>query len=170
METSGLGPRSLAAWVKAGTGPSSCINLRLLSEEFRRVFLSFVLAQFALGIWYIISFLLASRRYCSGCLGIAEEYGKLYFSGYVYFRWCNALYNSGFSAWRRTPFLKRCFSIRFEWRSVPSRCFGCSVALRGTHLETLDFLLRVSRVELHMMMMDLFFAAQYGIFRLPLRS
>ena len=60
METSGLGPRSLAAWVKAGTGPSSSVSLRLLVEEFRRVFLSFVLAQFALGIWYIISFVLAS--------------------------------------------------------------------------------------------------------------
>ena len=61
------------------------------------------------------------------------------FSGDVYFRWCNALYNSGymffggfgriytFSTWRRTRFLKRCFSIRLEWRSVPSRCFGCSL-------------------------------------------
>ena len=161
VETSGLGPRSLAAWVKAGTEPSSCISLRLLLEEIRRDFLSFVLAQFALGIWYIISFVFASGSYCSGRLGIAEEYGNLDFSGDAYFRWCNALYNSGymffgcfgriytFSTWRRTRFLKRCFSIRFEWRSVPSRCFGCSLALRGSHLETLDFLLRVSRVELH---------------------
>ena len=89
VETSGLGPRSLAAWVKAGTGPSSCVSLRLLLEEFRRVFLSFVLAQFALGIWYIISF--ATGSYCSAHLGIAEEYGNLDFSGDVYFRWCNAL-------------------------------------------------------------------------------
>ena len=44
--------------MKAGTGPSSCVSLRLLVEEFRRVFLSFVLAQFALGIWYIISLVL----------------------------------------------------------------------------------------------------------------
>ena len=66
VETSGLGPRSLAAWVKAGTGPSSCVSLRLLVEEFRRVFLSFVLAQFALGIWYIISFVLASGCYVPG--------------------------------------------------------------------------------------------------------
>ena len=66
VETSGLGPRSLAAWVKTGTGPSSCVSLRLLVEEFRRVFLSFVLAQFALGIWYIISFVLASGSYVPG--------------------------------------------------------------------------------------------------------
>ena len=32
---------------------------------------------------------------------------------------------------------------------MPSRCFGCSLALRGSHLETLDFFLRVSRVEVH---------------------
>ena len=76
METSGLGPRSLAAWVKAGTGPSSCVSLRLLVEVFRRVFVSFVLAQFALGIWYIISFVLASGSHCSGRLGIAEEHGN----------------------------------------------------------------------------------------------
>ena len=35
----------------------------------------FVLAQFALGIWYIISFVFASGSHCSGRLGIAEEYG-----------------------------------------------------------------------------------------------
>ena len=34
VETSGLGPRSLAAWVKAGTGPSSCVSLRELLEAF----------------------------------------------------------------------------------------------------------------------------------------
>ena len=66
VETSGFEPRSLAAWVKAGTGPSSCVSLRLHVEEFRRVFLSFVLAQFALGIWYIISFVLASGSYVPG--------------------------------------------------------------------------------------------------------
>ena len=45
-----------------------------------------------------------------------------------------------FSTWRRTRFLKRCFSIRFEWRSVPSRCFDCSLALRGSHFDTLEVL------------------------------
>ena len=38
VETSGLGPRSLAAGVKAGTGPLSCVSLRLLLDEFLRVF------------------------------------------------------------------------------------------------------------------------------------
>ena len=68
-------------------------------------------------------------------------------------QWIHALrqYSGGFgrnytfSTWRQTRFLKRCFPIRFEWRSVPSRCFGCSLALRGSHMGTLDFLLRVSR-------------------------
>ena len=69
VETSGLRSRSLAAWVKAG--PSSCVSLRLLLEEFLRAFLSFVLAQFALGIWYFISFVFASGSHCSGCLGVA---------------------------------------------------------------------------------------------------
>ena len=34
----------------------------------------FVLAQFALGIWYIISVVLVSGSPCSGCLGVAYEY------------------------------------------------------------------------------------------------
>ena len=51
-------------------GASSCVSLRLLLEEFRRVFLSFVLAQFVLGIWFIISFVLASGSSCSGRLGV----------------------------------------------------------------------------------------------------
>ena len=59
METSGLGPRSLAAWVKAGTGPSSCVSLRLLVEEFRRVFLrssplSLLLAVIVPGVWVLL--------------------------------------------------------------------------------------------------------------------
>ena len=145
VETSGLGPRSLAAWVKAGTGPSSCVSLRLLLEEFRCVFLSFVFAQFALGIWYIISFVLASGSYCSARFPLVCN--ALYKSGYMFFGSFGRIYT--FSTWRQTLFLKRCFSIRFEWRSVPSRCFGCSLALRGSHLETLDFFLRVSWVELH---------------------
>ena len=33
-ETSGLGSRSLAAWVMAGTMPSSCVSLRMVLEEF----------------------------------------------------------------------------------------------------------------------------------------
>ena len=34
VETSGLGSRSLAAWVMAGTEPSSCVSRRMLLEEF----------------------------------------------------------------------------------------------------------------------------------------
>ena len=34
VETSGLVSRSLAAWVMAGTGPSSCVSLRTLLKEF----------------------------------------------------------------------------------------------------------------------------------------
>ena len=62
--------------MKAGAGPSSCVSLRLLLGEFRSVFLSFVLALFALGIWCLISFVPVSGSHCSGRLGIAEEYGK----------------------------------------------------------------------------------------------
>ena len=34
----------------------------------------FVLAQFALGFWYIISVILVSGSPCSGCLGVAYQY------------------------------------------------------------------------------------------------
>ena len=51
VETSGLGPRSLAAWVKAGTGPRHASAY----DYFWKPFLFFVLVQFALGVWYIIS-------------------------------------------------------------------------------------------------------------------
>ena len=94
--TSGLRSRSLAAWVKAGTGPSSCVSLRLLLEEFLRVFLSFVLAQFALGNWYIISFVLASGSHCSGCLGVAYVYVNWILREMTFLRGCNAWYNSGY--------------------------------------------------------------------------
>ena len=124
-------------------GPSSCVSLCLLSSK---NFLSFVLAQFALGIWCIISVVLVSGSYCSGRLSIAEVCGNLDFSGDVCFRWCNALYNSGymlcvstlvaldvfhtFSTLRQTRILKRFFSIRFEWRSVcPVDAPGCSFVL-----------------------------------------
>ena len=58
------------------------VSLRLLLVEFLRVFLSFVLAQFALGIWYIISFVLASGSHVPGVWVLLR-------SG------CNAWYNSG---------------------------------------------------------------------------
>ena len=112
---------------EAGTGPRHASAY----ECFWMNFLSIVLVQFALGNWSMFSFVLASGSYCSGRLGIAEEYGNLDFSGDVYFRWCNMFFG-GFgrihtlSTWRQARILKRFFSIRFEWRSVPSRCFGCS--------------------------------------------
>ena len=143
METSGLGSRSLGAWVMAGTrGPRHASAYVC----FWKNFLSFVLAQFALGIWCIISVVFVSGSYCSGRLSIAEMCGNLDFSGDVCFRWCNALYNSGymlcvstlvaldvfhtFSTLRQTRILKRFFSIRFEWRSVcPVDAPGCSFVL-----------------------------------------
>ena len=80
-----------------------------------------------------------------------EGYGNLDFSGDVYFRWCNALYNSGymlcvsslvaldvfhtFSTLRRARILKRFFSIRFEWRSVHSRCFRLQLCFAWFALE-----------------------------------
>ena len=71
--TSVLGPRCLAAWVKAGTGSSTCVSLRLLFERISSCSPVFVLAQFALGIKNIISFVLASGSHCSGRLGIADN-------------------------------------------------------------------------------------------------
>ena len=81
-----------------------------------------------------------------------------------------------FSTLRRTRILKLSFSIRFEWRRVPSRCFGCSLALRGSHLETLDFLLPVSRVELHddgwvfSPLSAAFFGLLFGVEALPIHD
>ena len=73
-----------------------------------------------------------------------------------------------FSTWWQTLFLKRCFSIRFEWRSVPSRCFGCSLlsAVRIWKHWT-------SFYEFHglsCMMMDGFSLLSAAFFRPPLRS
>ena len=88
--------------------------------------------------------------------------------------WKNLHYT--FSTWWQARFLKRSFSIRFEWRSVPSRCFGCSLALRGSHLETLDFLPPVSRVELHddgwvfSPLSAAFFGFLFGVEALPIRT
>ena len=48
-------------------------------ECFWKNFLTFMLAQFALGIWCIISVVLVSGSYCSGHLGLAEEYETLVF-------------------------------------------------------------------------------------------
>ena len=53
--------------------------------RFWKNFLSYVLAQLAVGIWCIISVVLVSGSYCSGRLGVAEEFGKLEFSGDAFF-------------------------------------------------------------------------------------
>ena len=153
-------------------------------EEFLRVFLSLSSRSSHLESGTLFLRVLASGSHCSGCLGVAFVYEswilrEMTFSSWVQClvqQWIHVLrqYSGGFgrmytfSTWWQTRFLERCFSIRFEWRSVPSRCFGCSFALCSSHLETLNFFLRVSRVELHDE--DGFSAAQCGIFRPPLRS
>ena len=74
---------------EAGTGPrhASAYGCSLKN------FLSFALALFAPGIWFIISVDLVPH--CSGRLGVAFEYGKLDFAGDVYFRGCNIWFDSG---------------------------------------------------------------------------
>ena len=92
-----------------------------------------------------------------GCCFWSTAYGFLGRVRQLVQQWIHALrqYFRGFGRISHIFFVvadsnvKRFFSIQFEWRNVPSRCFGCSFALRGSHLETPDFFLRVSRVELH---------------------
>ena len=48
-----------------------------------------------------------------------------------------------FSTLRRTRILKRSFSIRFEWRSMPSRCFWLQFCFAGFALGKLDVLLEI---------------------------
>ena len=159
MEGCGLRSRSLAAWVKAGTGPSSCVSLRVLLEEFPALCARAV-RTCNLVHYFRCPCLWQSLFWVSGCclcVRILDSSGDD-FSSWVQClvqQWTHVLrqYSGGFgrmytfSTWWQTLFLKRYFSIRFEWRSVPSRCCGCSLALRSSHLETLDFFLRVSRVE-----------------------
>ena len=111
-----------------------------------------MLAQFALGIWCIISVDLVSGSLCSGRLGVAEEFGKFDFTGDVSFCGCNAWFDSGyilcestlvasdvfhtFSTLRRTRILRLSFSIRLEWRSCPADASGCCLTLRTWHLKT----------------------------------
>ena len=54
-----------------------------------------------------------------------------------------------FSTLRQTWILMRFFSIRFEWRSVPTRCFWLQFfALRGSHLEHWTYFYEFHLVEL----------------------
>ena len=71
VETSGLGPRSLAAGVKAGTWPLSCVSLRLLLEEFLRVSCPLCSRSSHLESGTLFLRVLASGSLCSGCLGVA---------------------------------------------------------------------------------------------------
>ena len=72
--------------------PLSCVTLQMLPEEFPIL----ALALFAPGIWFIISVDLVPGSYSSLRLGVASEYGKLDFSGDVYFRGCNTWFDSGY--------------------------------------------------------------------------
>ena len=69
VETSGLGPTSLAAWKKAGTGPSSCVSLRMLLEAFP------VLFARAVRTWNLEHYFRVpvSGSLCSGRLGVAYD-------------------------------------------------------------------------------------------------
>ena len=133
-------------------GPSSCASLRTLLKEFP------VLCARAVRTWNLVPCFRCPFFWQSlfGRLGVAEEYGTLVFSGDVYFRWCNAWFDSRymlcvstlvasdvfhtFSTLLRTRILQRSFSIRFEWRSVPSRRFwlqSCSAQFALGNLEVL---------------------------------
>ena len=70
VETSGLGPRSLAAGVKAGTWPLSCVSLRLLLEEFLRVSCPLCSRSSHLESGTLFLRVLASGNPCSGCVGV----------------------------------------------------------------------------------------------------
>ena len=88
-----------------------------------------------------------------------EEFGKLDFSGDVSFRQCNAWFDSGYMLcvwWLLTYFTHflRCGGLEslsflspfgLNGEVCPVDASGCCLALRGSHLETLDALLRVSR-------------------------
>ena len=67
-----------------------------------------------------------------------------------------------FSTWWQTRFLKRCFSIQFEWRSVPSRCLSCCLALRGVELHDDGWFFR--RSVRH------FFGFLFGVEALPIND
>ena len=98
-----------------------------------------------------------SGSHCSGRLGVADEYENWIFREMTFFRRSNTWLDSGymlcvstsvgmdefhtFSSLRRTRLLERSFSIRFEWRSVPSRCFLLQFCSAWFALGKLDVLL-----------------------------
>ena len=111
---------------EAGTGPSSCVSQRMLFEKFP------ILCARAVRTWFIISVDLEPCSHCPLRLGVAVEYGKMDFTGDVYFRGCNAWFDSEymlcsstsvgmnelhtFSTLRQTRILKCCspFCYRME--------------------------------------------------------
>ena len=109
-----------------------------------------VLVQFALGICYFISVSLYLALIVPG-VWVLLLVAKIGFFGRCLLSWWQCLVQQWIHALRQyfesfgriyTADLisKRCFSVRFEWRSVPSRCFDCSLALRGSHFASLEVL------------------------------
>ena len=149
----------MAALVNLRRGPRHASAYGCSSENI----LSFALALFALGIWCISSVDPCTWQSLFSASGVAEEYGKLDFTGDVYFRGCNAWFDSGymlcvstlvasdvfhtFSTSRRTRILKCFFSLLLhaEPRSVPSRCFWLQFCSAQFALGKLEVLLRVTR-------------------------
>ena len=165
---------------ETGTGPRHASGYVCVWKNF----LSFVLAQFALGIcaFFPLSLYLAViipgvwvlQR--SSEIGIFREMSisvgamlcttvDTCSASVLWWLWT---YFTHFLRCGRLEILKHFFSIRFEWREV---CLvdasGCSFALRGSHLDTYFDEFHV--VELRDDGTG-FFAAQCGIFRPPLRS
>ena len=69
VDPSGLGTKSLVAWVMAGTGPSSCASPRMLLIAFP------VLCARAVPTWNLVHYfrVLVSDSHCSGRLGVAHD-------------------------------------------------------------------------------------------------
>ena len=81
-----------AALGRLGRGPRHASAYECSLKNFS--FLS--LALFALGIWCTVFVGLVPGSHCSLRLGVAFEYGKLDFTGDVYFRGCNTWFDSGY--------------------------------------------------------------------------
>ena len=136
-------------------GPSSCVSPRMLLENF----LSFALALFALEIWCFISIILVSGSQCSSVwvllmsakIGIFDK--CLFFVGAILgstVDTCSAsvllvaldVFHT-FSTLRRTRILKCFFSLLLQnGEACPVDASGCSLALRSSHLENLEVLIR----------------------------
>ena len=117
--------------MKAGTGPSSCVSLQELFEAFPD------LCARAVRTWNLVHYFSVpvSGSHCSGRLGVAfgsEDWIFREMSSFVVAMLgttvdtCSASVLRGL--WKNLHIFfvaadlisKRCFSIRFEWRSVPS--------------------------------------------------